>query len=184
MAVKIESATDFCERLDKEIGEYWSNDPIELPMRIQEYAENYHKAKLKEKPDYKESLDEADKLMLVNVCTQWHLFQARADAIGTKFSKIHWKLFSYLLAIDFLYKAGMEPYMYAIADVLGTTAQTAKSNIDKLAEQGLVEREDYKLPKLTAYGQSIADKYFRIQIEHVNKAWLATKENFEKQLNK
>lgn len=132
----------------------------------------------------KEELTEGDKLMLVNVCTQWHLFQARADAIGTKYSKIHWKLFSYLLAIDFCYKSGMAPYMYVVADVLGTTAPTAKSNIKKLVKEELVEREDYKLPRLTAYGQSIADKYWRIQIEHVNKAWIATKENFEKQLNK
>jgi hypothetical protein len=42
----MESAKEFCERLDKETGEWWSNDYEELPKQMQLYAEYYHKCML------------------------------------------------------------------------------------------------------------------------------------------
>jgi hypothetical protein len=33
-----EEARDFCEKTDKEIGEYWSNDYDELPLQIERFV--------------------------------------------------------------------------------------------------------------------------------------------------
>ena len=34
----METAKEYCKRLDNELGEWWSNDYDELPKRMQEYA--------------------------------------------------------------------------------------------------------------------------------------------------
>jgi hypothetical protein len=33
-----EEVKDFCERVDQEIGEYWSNDYDELPLQIERFV--------------------------------------------------------------------------------------------------------------------------------------------------
>jgi len=45
--MKIETAAEYCSRIDFEEGEAWSNDYEELAVKMQEYAEYYHQAKLK-----------------------------------------------------------------------------------------------------------------------------------------
>ena len=38
----METAKEFCDRIDKEEGEAWSNDYKTLSKKMQEYAEYYH----------------------------------------------------------------------------------------------------------------------------------------------
>lgn len=45
--MNIETAAQYCSRIDFEEGEAWSNDYEELAIKMQEYAEYYHQAKLK-----------------------------------------------------------------------------------------------------------------------------------------
>ena len=131
-------------------------------------------------------LRESDKLLLVSVQTQHHLFRARSDSTGGMGSerKIHWKHFSYLIAISAAKRMGLEPYKYVVADMLNVTTPAVKRNVRQMEELELALMPDKKngAIKLTAYGQSIADKYWRIQLEHTQEAWKKLKENFNKQL--
>ena len=45
---KLPTAKQFCENLDKEIGEYWSNDYDELPNQMIEFAKLHVEEALKE----------------------------------------------------------------------------------------------------------------------------------------
>jgi len=45
----METPEEFCEKINKEWGEVWSNDYIELPKKILEYAKYYHEQMIKNK---------------------------------------------------------------------------------------------------------------------------------------
>lgn len=50
----METAKQFCERTDREEGEAWSNDYVELAVKMQEYAEYYHREMTKKENNGKE----------------------------------------------------------------------------------------------------------------------------------
>lgn len=54
----IETAEEFCERIDEEEGEAWCNTYDGLPKKMQEYAEYYHQEMIKINEDKEVKIDE------------------------------------------------------------------------------------------------------------------------------